>query len=85
MNIFTNIIGYLAALVGTFLMVPQLIRAMRTKHMGDVSAIMLWAYLLNCTLWSIYGTLLWAVPMMVCNYIAIGIAIWQLILKRKYG
>ncbi|UPA22167.1 hypothetical protein K8942_03840 [Candidatus Peribacteria bacterium] len=85
MNIFTEVIGYMAALVGTFLMAPQLVRAMRTKHMGDVSVVMLWAYLVNCTLWSVYGTLLGALPMMICNYTAIVIAIWQLVLKRKYA
>jgi MtN3 and saliva related transmembrane protein len=81
----TDVVGYMAAFVGTFLMVPQLVRALKTKHMGDISATMLWAYVLNCVLWSAYGILLWALPLMICNLIALGIAIWQVVLKKKYG
>ncbi len=81
----TDVIGYMAAFVGTFLMAPQLIRALKTKHMGDISLLMLWAYVVNCVLWSAYGILLWAFPLMICNMIALVIAVWQVVLKKKYG
>lgn len=85
MSILTNVIGYLAAIVGTFLMMPQVIRAIRTKHMKDVSMGMLVAYIVNCALWDMYGILLGAMPMILCNSIALVIGVWQVVLKRKYG
>lgn len=85
MSVLTNVIGYLAAAVGTFLMMPQVFRALRTKSMKDVSMYMLFAYIVNCVLWDAYGILLGAVPMIVCNTIALCIGIWQVILKRKYS
>jgi MtN3 and saliva related transmembrane protein len=80
-----DIVGYAATVVGTFLMVPQVVRAIRTKHMGDVSGMMIGAYVLNCTLWGLYGALIGAVPVMLCNGIALVIGIIQAGLKRKYG
>ncbi len=85
MSALTDVIGYMAAIVGTFLMMPQVFRALRTKSMKDVSMYMLFAYIINCILWDTYGILLGAVPMILCNTIALGIGIWQVILKRKYG
>jgi uncharacterized protein with PQ loop repeat len=47
MDVLTNVIGYAAATVGTFLMIPQVIKAIRTKHMRDVSMWMIVAYIVN--------------------------------------
>ncbi len=80
----TNLIGYAATVVGTFLMMPQVVRAIRTKHMGDVSSVMIVAYIVNCILWLAYGFLLASIPLMLCNGTALIIAIVQAILKRKY-
>jgi len=85
MNMITDIVGYAAAFVGTFLMMPQILKAMKTKSMSDVSDGMLFAYILNCALWDVYGILLGAMPVVVCNTIALGIGFFQLGLKQKYG
>lgn len=80
----TNIVGYTATVVGTLLMVPQVVRAIRTKHMKDVSGAMIAAYVLNCFLWGLYGILIGAIPVIVCNGIALVIGIVQAGLKRRY-
>jgi MtN3 and saliva related transmembrane protein len=80
----TDIVGYAATVVGTFLMIPQVVRAIRTKHMGDVSGMMIGVYILNCVLWDIYGILIGAIPMILCNSIALVIGIVQAVLKRRY-
>ncbi len=85
MNMITDIVGYAAAFVGTFLMMPQILKAMKTKSMRDISDWMIFAYILNCILWSAYGMLLGAMPVIVCNVIALGIGFFQLGLKQKYG
>jgi MtN3 and saliva related transmembrane protein len=81
----TNLIGYPAAVVGTFLMVPQLVKSLRVKHMDDVSGIMLGMYVLNCALWLSYGILLHAAPLILCNAIALCIGVFQMGLKWKYS
>jgi MtN3 and saliva related transmembrane protein len=81
----TDLVGYAAAVVGTVLMLPQVISAIKTKSMKDVSMGMLVTYIVNCTLWDLYGILLAATPMILCNSIALLIGVWQLALKKRYG
>lgn len=85
MSLLTNIVGFTATVVGTCLMLPQLIKAIRTKKMNDVSSGMIAAYIANCFLWDFYGILIGSVPLILCNSIALCIAVAQAFLKRKYG
>ncbi len=84
MEIITIIIGFAAAAVGTSLMLPQVIKSIKTKKVDDISFGMLVLYFFNCLLWLAYGTLIIAWPVIVCNFIALIISIIQLILKLKY-
>lgn len=85
MNILTQIIGFLAAAVGTSLMLPQVIKTVKTKKVNDLSLTMLVFYFLNCLLWLAYGILILAWPVIVCNFVALIISIFQLVLKFKYN
>lgn len=80
-----DIVGYIAATLGTFLMLPQVIRTIRTKHAGDVSEVMLIIYVVQCILWAIYGFGLHSVPIWLCNVIGSTIGFVQLGLKHKYA
>lgn len=80
----TNIVGFAAAAVGTALMLPQVIKSLRTRRVDDVSFVMLVFYLLNCILWATYGFLIWALPVIICNLIATVIAVTQIVLKVRY-
>lgn len=84
MEVFTEIIGYIAAVVGTGLMLPQLIKMIQTKKVADISTGMLFMYFLNCLLWLSYGILINAWPVIICNFIALIISIIQIVLKHKY-
>ncbi len=81
----TEIIGYTATVIGTCLMLPQVIKSIQTKRVHDLSYLMIILYFLNCLLWATYGILIWAVPLIVCNSIALIISIFQIGLKMKYG
>ena len=81
----TQIIGGLATVVGTILMLPQVIHSIKTKDLSGVSVGMLLLYFSNCALWLIYGLLIWAWPVFVCNGIALVIGVVQLGLKHKYN
>lgn len=79
-----NIIGYTAVAVGTSLMLPQVIKAWKTKRVEDLSFGMVVLYFFNCLLWLLYGLLIAALPVIVANSIALVISIAQVILKLKY-
>lgn len=83
-QIFTNIIGYTAVVVGTSLMLPQVWKAWKTKRVEDLSMGMVILYFFNCLLWLLYGLLLAASPLILANSIALIISIAQVILKLKY-
>ena len=81
---FTDVVGYTGTVVGTFLMLPQVVKSFRAKKTGDVSMGMVVLYFLNSIIWATYGWLLPSTPLIVANSIAVGISIAQLGLKLKY-
>ncbi|MFC1741135.1 SemiSWEET family sugar transporter [Nanoarchaeota archaeon] len=83
--ILAELIGYTAAVVGTALMLPQVIKIITTKKVRDLSWGTLWLYFFNCTLWLTYGAMIKAMPVVICNFIALIISIIQLTLKHKYS
>ncbi len=85
MAVITSIVGFIAAVVGTSLMLPQVIKSVKTKKVNDLSFTMLIFYFLNCLLWLIYGSLIIAWPVIICNFIALNISIFQISLKFKYS
>ena len=80
-----NLVGYLAASIGTVLMIPQLIKSIKTKQVKDLSVLMLLFYLLNCILWAEYGILINSFPIIICNFIALIISGFLFIIKIKYN
>jgi MtN3 and saliva related transmembrane protein len=84
MNLLTELVGYSAAVVGSALMLPQVIKTIKTKKTNDVSLMMLIFYFINCSLWLAYGVLILAWPVIICNTIALLISIFQLVLKFRY-
>ena len=84
-NIFLNIIGYSAAVIGTSLMLPQVIKSYKTKSVADLSWGMLILYFLNCALWLIYGILITASHLILTNAIALIISVIQVLLKLRYS
>jgi len=84
-TIIAEIVGYIAAVVGTSLMLPQVIKSIKTKHVADLSFMMVILYFLNCVLWLVYGVLISAMPVILCNAIAIIISIILMTLKVKYN
>jgi MtN3 and saliva related transmembrane protein len=80
----TDTVGYVAAVFGTALMLPQVYKSFKTRRVDDISMVMLVVYILNCTSWEIYGLLIKSMPIILCNIIAGLIGITQLLLKLKY-
>lgn len=85
MQLITDIIGYAAATAGTILMLPQVYKSFRTRRVDDISMAMVIVYIVNCSLWEVYGWLLDSMPIILCNLIALIIAFIQLCLKLRLG
>jgi MtN3 and saliva related transmembrane protein len=79
-----DMVGYAATVVGTSMMLPQLARSWRTKHMRDVAFGMIALFLLNCLLWFAYGVMIAATPMVVANAIGFVISLALLGLKIRF-
>jgi len=84
MEFFTEIVGYLAAVFGTALMMPQLYKSFKTKRVDDISMVMLVVYLINCSLWESYGLLIKSNPVIICNFLALIIGSIQIYAKKKF-
>ncbi len=76
-----DMVGYAATAVGTCMMLPQLLKSWRSKHMRDVAAGMTVLFLLNCALWLAYGIMINATPMVVAN--GIGLVIGTMLIGMK--
>lgn len=81
---FTDLTGYAAVVVGTSLMLPQVVKSLRTKKMGDVSLGTVALYFFNCLLWLVYSWLIHAWPPVVANAIGLAISVLQIRLKMLY-
>jgi MtN3 and saliva related transmembrane protein len=79
-----DITGYTATVVGTALMLPQLVQSWRTKKVEDLSGWMLVLYFLNCGLWGVYGYLISATPVLVANVVGFALSILLLAMKVAY-
>lgn len=79
-----DVVGYIATVVGTSLMLPQLMRSFRTRQMNDVAIGTIVLYFFNCALWGVYGVMIHAMPMIVANGIAFIISIALLGLKLSF-
>ena len=84
MEFFTEIVGYMAAVFGTALMMPQLYKSFKTKRVDDISMVMLVVYLINCSLWESYGILIKSNPVIICNFLALIIGSIQIYAKKKF-
>lgn len=81
---FTIIIGYCATVVGSLLLLPQVIKSYRTRRVHDLSFLFIVLYILNSVLWIAYGLLIGANPIVIANIIALCLCITQLVFKFKF-
>ena len=85
MDSLRDLTGCSAAVIGTVLMLPQVWRSWRTRQVDDLALGMVLLYVLNCSLWLVYGLMIRAKPVVLCNGAAFLISVLQLSLKVRYG
>lgn len=79
-----DIVGYAAMIVGTGVMLPQIVKSLQTKKVEDLSLGMVWLFFFNCLLWFTYGILIRASPVIIANGIGLVISVVQVFLGLKY-
>lgn len=85
MNIFAEIIGYIAGICIAVCFLPQTLQTIKTKNIKDLSLI---SYIIYCTgmiCWIFYGFYLQSVQMVLFNLISLYFAgtILYMIIKYK--
>jgi MtN3 and saliva related transmembrane protein len=78
-------IGYIAGLLVTFSLVPQIIRVYKLKSAQEISIIYNSLMLSGLVLSLVYGLILGLVPIVIWNTIGAVLAVLLLFAKLKYG
>jgi len=81
----TELIGYLAAIVGTIIFIPQAFQTIKTKNTKSLSLPTFILLSLNNSLWLTYGILLPNNQIILSQVIVSPLTIIIIIYKIKYG
>ena len=81
---YVDIIGFIGGALTTLALVPQAVKAWRTKHTRDISIWWILTLIIGILLWLVYGILIGSLPIIVSNVATLIFAVIVLILKMKY-
>lgn len=79
-----QLLGLAAGACTSTAALPQLIKAWKTKEVGDISTKMFLLYVVGMTMWLIYGIIQSDLPIIVTNAIGLTFHGMMLYLKLKY-
>ena len=79
-----DIFGYAGMVTGVTFMLPQVLKAYKTRSVEDISWGMLVIFFFNCIFWATYGYLIGALPIILTNLAALGITLILIRLKIRY-
>ena len=79
------VIGLIGAALTTFSFLPQVAKAIRTKHTKDLSMPMLVMLIFGIAFWVTYGILIKDIPLIVANSISLVLMTTLFFIKRKFG
>ena len=81
---YIDIIGFIGGALTTLALVPQAVKAWRTKHTRDISIWWILTLTIGIILWLVYGILIGSLPIIVSNAATLIFALIVLILKIRY-
>lgn len=81
----TLIVGIIAGSLTTIAFLPQLIRAIKTKHTKDLSLGTFSLFGAGVFLWLIYGIMLSEMPIILANAVTLIFVLFIAFLKIKHG
>lgn len=77
-------LGVVAGICTTISVVPQIVKAFKTKEVEDVSIGMFSILIIGLLLWSFYGIIKKDIPVMVMNGIAFTLNLFMMFLIFRY-
>jgi MtN3 and saliva related transmembrane protein len=80
----TTLIGYAAAGLTTFGLLPQAIKAWQTRQTKDISLAMYLIMVSGISLWLVYGLIQHDGPLIAANSVSLVFASFTLYLKLKH-
>lgn len=81
----TDLVGYIAAILGASSFVPQVVKTIRSGQTKDIS---LGMYILFCSgvaLWMVYGFMIDATPVIAANLVTLMLSGIILVMKLRKG
>lgn len=81
---YVTIIGLTAAAVSTISLLPQLVKAWKTKSTKDISFLTFSLFCIGILLWFVYGLILQDLPIIVANFFGFILGLIILMFKVKY-
>ena len=79
-----TLLGFIAGSITTFSYLPQVIKILKTRSAHDVSIEMAALLCIGAVLWTIYGFMVHALPIILANIISFGFVFAILVLRIKY-
>ena len=80
-----EMIGYIAGIFTAIALLPQVIKAWKTKSVKDISLLWNSIYLIGLILWLVYGFGINSRPLIIFVVIELVLALSLIILKFKYS
>lgn len=79
-----EIIGYIGAACTTFCFLPQILKAVKTKKLDDISYGYLGVLAFGVLMWLIYGIAIWNMVILSANAITLGFVFLLIGMKAWY-
>src|SRR4028118_2380717 len=76
-----TLIGLIAGCIGTYSFVPQVLKCWRTGETGAISLRMFVFRTFGASLWTLYGFVIWSLPVLIFS--AVGLLLCSTILVLK--
>ena len=80
-----DLLGYIAGILVTISLLPQVIKSWETKSTKDISLLRYIIYVTGLILWVSYAVIIKNGPVAIMNTIGLILAVSILLLKLKYG
>ena len=81
----TEILGFTAAVLGTFSLIPQVIKTWKSHSVISISLIMYVIISIDSVLWLIYGSVLALTPLIVQSSITFTCAFMMILMKLLWN
>jgi len=80
-----DLIGFMAAVICSISMTPQVIKIYRTKKTDDLSLGAFSVLATGLFLWLVYGMLIHSIPIIAGNTVGVSITLYIIIMKILHG